>query len=224
MSRTCLKCGHVRAESDAGTEAECPRCGAIYVKVEAAMAGRAAASTLSERSPNRSTPRLSTRLFVLCVVAGGLIAYAVYANNQRRLGAEIKTTEQAAQRAAKEAADAKARQQQREAAVEMRAREEAERRAAMSPIQVRQEGIKGQLNLWDGSHNAAEAAIKARMHNPDSYKHVKTAYSDNGIGRGLTVQTTFRGTNSFGAIVTNVAVAEIDDSGRVLSLEMLNIR
>lgn len=224
MPKTCLKCGHVRTGSDNGSEAECPRRGAIYAKVEKAMAARVAAPPKSEGSPSPATRKAGVRLLVLCVVAGGLIAYALYADHQRKVAAELRIKVHSEQRAAKEVADAKARQQQREAAIQARAREEAERRAAMSPIQLRQESLKGQFSLWDGSHNATEAAIKTRMHNPDSYKHVKTVYSDNGPGRGLTVQTTFRGTNSFGAIVTNTAVAKVDDTGRVLSLEMLNLR
>lgn len=35
MNRKCLKCGHERTDSDTSPEYECPRCGAIYAKVEA---------------------------------------------------------------------------------------------------------------------------------------------------------------------------------------------
>ncbi|MBC3833595.1 hypothetical protein H8K33_18965 [Undibacterium amnicola] len=36
--KNCLKCGHQRLPSDQGSELECPKCGAIYAKVEAALA------------------------------------------------------------------------------------------------------------------------------------------------------------------------------------------
>jgi hypothetical protein len=188
------------------------------------IAARAAALTESEASPKRSVRSSGVRLLALCLVAVCLIAYSVYAEHQRKVTAKFKAHEQAAQRATKDAADRKAREQQREAAALIRARQEAERRAAMSPIQIREKNIREQFSIWDGSHNATEAAIKARMHNPDSYKHVKTVYSDNGMKKGLSVQTTFRGTNAFGAVVTNIAVAKVDDAGHVITLEMLNLR
>lgn len=37
MAKTCLKCGYVRQESDSAPDYECPSCGAIYAKVEAAL-------------------------------------------------------------------------------------------------------------------------------------------------------------------------------------------
>lgn len=37
MGRKCLKCGHERSPSDVAPEYECPKCGAVYAKVEAAI-------------------------------------------------------------------------------------------------------------------------------------------------------------------------------------------
>lgn len=37
--KKCLKCGHVRQPTDLAPDYECPQCGAIYAKVEAAMRG-----------------------------------------------------------------------------------------------------------------------------------------------------------------------------------------
>lgn len=37
MGRKCLKCGHERLPSDVAPEYECPACGAVYAKVEAAL-------------------------------------------------------------------------------------------------------------------------------------------------------------------------------------------
>ena len=37
MGRKCLNCGYERKHSDLAPEYECPKCGAIYEKVEAAM-------------------------------------------------------------------------------------------------------------------------------------------------------------------------------------------
>ena len=37
MARKCLKCGHERLHTDSSPNFECPNCGAIYAKVEAAL-------------------------------------------------------------------------------------------------------------------------------------------------------------------------------------------
>jgi hypothetical protein len=41
MARKCLKCEYERRSTDNAPEYECPKCGAIYAKVEAAMRGHA---------------------------------------------------------------------------------------------------------------------------------------------------------------------------------------
>lgn len=82
---------------------------------------------------------------------------------------------------------------------------------------AREASIKGQFSGWDGSHRQVERELKARMKNPKSYEHVDTRYS---VGPdSVTVVATYRGTNSFGAVVTNRAVATVDIDGNVLSLE-----
>jgi hypothetical protein len=60
--------------------------------------------------------------------------------------------------------------------------------------------IKKQFSEFDGSHYQFEKYIKSKMKNPDSYEHVKTVYWDK--GDHILVQTTYRGTNSFNATVT----------------------
>lgn len=105
--------------------------------------------------------------------------------------------------------------------VEARAELAAQRRvqAASAAAAAKKAAIEAQFSAWDGSHPKVEAALKARMHNPDSYKHVETRYS---IGPDtLTVMTTYRGTNGFGAVVTNRAVAKADLQGNVLSISSL---
>ncbi|MBH0088625.1 zinc ribbon domain-containing protein [Pseudoalteromonas sp. NSLLW218] len=60
--------------------------------------------------------------------------------------------------------------------------------------------IEKQFSAFDGSHYQFEKYIKSKMKNPDSYEHVKTVYWDK--GDHILVQTTYRGTNSFNAVVT----------------------
>lgn len=95
---------------------------------------------------------------------------------------------------------------------------EAERqaRAAASERAALEASIKSQFSGWDGSHRNVEAALKAQMKNPKSYEHVETRYS---VGAdSITVVTTYRGTNGFGAVVTSQAIATVDKTGNVLSL------
>lgn len=95
---------------------------------------------------------------------------------------------------------------------------EAERQAAARAAEqaALEASIKGQFSGWDGSHHNVEAALKARMKNPKSYEHVETGYT---VGAdSITVVTTYRGTNGFGAVVTNQAIATVSMSGNVLTL------
>ncbi len=129
-----------------------------------------------------------------------------------RLQHERQEAQRAQQRAAKlQMADAT---QQRE-------QSKALRQAALTPLDRRREALRLQFSPWSGAHLAAEEAIKAGMHNPASYEHVSTTYADLGGGRGITVTTKFRGTNAFGAVMTNFAVAEVDESGRIAGLRIV---
>jgi predicted RNA-binding Zn-ribbon protein involved in translation (DUF1610 family) len=37
MSKSCIKCGYARQATDTAPEYECPKCGVIYAKAEAAI-------------------------------------------------------------------------------------------------------------------------------------------------------------------------------------------
>lgn len=80
----------------------------------------------------------------------------------------------------------------------------------------RKKRIESQFSAWDGSHRSLERVVKSSMHNPDSYEHVKTVYWDR--KDHLVVQTTFRGTNGFGGVVTNSAKAKVSLDGVVIAL------
>ena len=76
--------------------------------------------------------------------------------------------------------------------------------------------IENQFSSWDGSHVRVVRAIKSRMNDPDSYKHVETTYVRQ--ARGLQVRTVYRGKNSFGAVILAVSIAQTDPNGNVVSL------
>lgn len=68
----------------------------------------------------------------------------------------------------------------------------------------------------DGSHKELTKIIKATMNDPDSFQHVKSRYSDQ--GEHIIVQTTFRGKNAFGGVVTNWISAKCSINGHVLEI------
>jgi hypothetical protein len=76
--------------------------------------------------------------------------------------------------------------------------------------------LKSQFSSWDGSHRKLEAYIKEHMNDPDSYEHVETKYWE--TKGGLIVQTKFRGTNAFGAIVTQTVKAVVDEDGGIVNV------
>ncbi len=81
----------------------------------------------------------------------------------------------------------------------------------------RREQLRPIFSGWDGSVRSLVTSVKASMHNPDSFEHVKTTYVD--AGDHLEVAMTFRGTNAFGGIVTNRIVADIDLAGRIMRIK-----
>lgn len=84
---------------------------------------------------------------------------------------------------------------------------------------ARQSAVKLLFSPWDGSVRAVEEGIKARLKDPDSYKHVETRFKDPGRG-DVTVVTQYRARNSFNAVITSVATAVVSPAGELISLEM----
>ncbi|WP_162926917.1 hypothetical protein [Flavobacterium psychrotrophum] len=77
--------------------------------------------------------------------------------------------------------------------------------------------IDKQFSKWDGSHIKTEEYVKAHMKNPDSYEHVTSEYKIH--PDYLEVILTYRGTNSYGGIVTEQAKAKCDlETGEVLEI------
>jgi hypothetical protein len=85
-----------------------------------------------------------------------------------------------------------------------------------TPAEQRAEDIRKQFSPFDGSHYQLTKLIEASMKNPDSFDHVKTVYIDK--GDYLIVETQYRGTNSFGAVVPGVIQAKVALNGDVLEI------
>lgn len=237
MQQTCLKCGHEHTAVNDLPAIYCPQCGAVYAKVEQAVAARVAALEKAVQAATKPAIGAGSSPWLGAIVAVALVlgAYFFYARapigfwaqdrEQKRAGQhDVVTPEQmqalAAQRRGEPDQSAAAAAQERAKAAEQRAQEEAAKRAAMTPGQIRREKLNEQFSGWDGSHRAAEQAIQALMHNPKSYEHVSTTYVDHGAGRGITVRTRFRGTNAFNAVITNRATVEVNAAGQVTSVKI----
>lgn len=83
----------------------------------------------------------------------------------------------------------------------------------------RNQKIRKQFLPYSGAHIGVMASIRQSMHDPDSLEHVRTSVADN--GDTLTVTTTVRGSNSFGAKVLAQYKAKVSLDGRILSLRRM---
>ncbi len=76
------------------------------------------------------------------------------------------------------------------------------------------------LSSWDGSHRELVKLVKQNMHNPKSFEHVDTRYGITGDYAGIVM--VYRGTNAFGAIVTNNIKAKVSlEDCSIISVEEL---
>lgn len=165
----------------------------------------------------------SARFWVTCAVVlavgVGWTYFDRHSRNKARLAAaEARELREAELRRAAQIERehrAAAAQEERERQRQYEARVAADRLAAMSPAERRREALRAQFDPYSGAHPAVEAALRARMHDPASYKHVETHFADAGPGRGMTVTTRYRGTNAFGALILTAAVAHVSETGRV---------
>lgn len=93
-----------------------------------------------------------------------------------------------------------------------------QRSTPSDPIRAK---VEARLSKYDGSHPELEKYIKSTMNDPASYEHVETKYivPSSLSEKTVLVTTTFRGKNSFGAVVTQSVTARCDiETGRVESV------
>ena len=83
----------------------------------------------------------------------------------------------------------------------------------------RAQAVKRLFSGWDGSVYVVEQAVKARLKDPDSYKHIETKYIDSGVGN-IKVFTQYRARNSFNAVIPGTASAEVSPTGELISFSM----
>lgn len=76
--------------------------------------------------------------------------------------------------------------------------------------------IESQFDHFNGSHIKVTQYIKSQMKNPSSFEHVESKYIDQ--NNYLVIIETYRGTNSFGGIVTSSIKAKVDMDGNIIDI------
>ncbi len=71
---------------------------------------------------------------------------------------------------------------------------------------TREDVVHACFSAWSGSHINFARIVKEALNNPSSFEHVDTKYIDNGDTLNLIM--TYRGSNTFGAIITSRIRAE----------------
>ena len=73
-----------------------------------------------------------------------------------------------------------------------------------------------QFSAWDGSHIKTEAAIKATLNFPDSYKHIETRKCKS--GKGFRVITVYSAKNAFGMAIRKTVDVIVDENGDIIKI------
>ena len=102
------------------------------------------------------------------------------------------------------------------ASLSQQARAKAARILRESDFQAKLETFKSEISE-DGSHPSVVATLKEQMHNPDSFQHVSSDYETiKQEGKHYQkIVMTFRGTNTFNALVLQTCYFLIDEDNQV---------
>lgn len=71
------------------------------------------------------------------------------------------------------------------------------------------------FNQWNGSNAELVALVKQGMHDPSSFEHVETRFTDK--GDVYRIMMVFRGKNAFNATVTQTVTATLDKKTRTIT-------
>ena len=191
-TRTCLKCGHINPKADGGYLEACPQCGAIYTKVERALAARraeeppadatparrvAAGAVGAARKPKRNEWMVGLLLALLLV----LVPMWIY---QEVWGVTAKQRRSKATNAAMREAD--------------------------RPV-VSNSG-------WDGSVHQVERYLKQNLKDPSSFEAIEWSPVVKGADDSFMVRVKYRAKNSAGSYVIEQKVFHLDSNGAVMGV------
>lgn len=77
------------------------------------------------------------------------------------------------------------------------------------------------FSSWDGSNPELVALVKKGMHDPSSFEHVETRFTDK--SDTYRIMMTFRGKNGFNAVVTQTVTATLDKKTKTIS-ELVEVK
>lgn len=102
MAKTCVKCGYERQPTDTAPDYECPKCGVIYAKAEAALAASLQAGIKQVKSDvetvKNSKSKISTKVVVFSIFV--IVAIGLIGNNFfTKYKEQVKKQEEAARAA-----------------------------------------------------------------------------------------------------------------------------
>ena len=101
------------------------------------------------------------------------------------------------------------------AELDKRKEAEAKRQKAEAERKRRNEEFRLQFSAWDGSHDRTVKYVKEQMHNPKSFEHVETGYTDYAEKGFRIIDMKYRGTNLYGGVVTPKIWVKVDLEGNV---------
>lgn len=192
-TRTCLKCGHINPKADGGYLEACPQCGAIYTKVERALAARRAEEPPADATPARRVAagvagagRKLNEWMMGLLLALVLVLLSVWIY-QEFWGVTAKQRRSRAMNAATKVAD--------------------------RPV-VSNSG-------WDGSVHQVERYLKRNLKDPSSLNVIEWGNVVPGADGGFVVRVKYRAKNSFGGYVIEHQVFSLDAQGNVTGVASL---
>lgn len=188
VQKTCLKCGHTAA-ADPKPMAECPRCGAIYLRVEEAMARaqQQAPKAPEEVGGLRRKLRAKSTLIGVLLLALALFsgaAYWIIPTSEQRQAARVLKAEQDERDAAAAVAEAERVRELTEYIAQQRSQKRSEPRRSE----------------WDGAYYEVQRLLKRTAHDPSSIEMLPCTLAVETAAGWLTT-CEFRGRNALGALV-----------------------
>ena len=98
---------------------------------------------------------------------------------------------------------------------------EPEEKPVKVDTRTRAQKIADQFSTHDGRHYQVARQVKRMLHDPDSFKHLKTVYSV--VGDKLQIFMSYYAKNGFGATVLTTHTAMVDiETSNILSIERYN--
>ena len=94
----------------------------------------------------------------------------------------------------------------------------AQAKANAAAVKQKFEQLKSQFVGWGFQHWNTMEYVRSRMHNPKSFKHVRTTFTTNEAERYRLIDMKYRGTNVYNAVVTHTIRVKVTLDGNVIGV------